>query len=364
MVDLVGFSSHLETGAYDLRTNIGQKAIDRLQCLEEAVALLEEEKSKYAQFYPEALQIQRINDAVFLTIDLPEFLTPSICQNIRKGMSGNELEELFSEEELKDEKSFFDAYSSRLTCSVESLVKIIGLVSRLYAYINRRETKSYFPGAKAVIATGFRKPFISKTKGEDYFSANFSFSNAYIAEQQLKGPYLYLDNYIVQMLAGHPFAKNIIRYALFVSKETIFDPFEEYDDIFWLPSNCTVMSPFEVRLFRKSFYFRLMHSTPLTYLQLLPEIMPFLTGQRKPHLDHIGFKGIYESIKTGLSKEDINKKKRPSSLIYMVRNDIEDDVSLFPEFLATGKSERMERERELTIQRFIYSSESQPREEI
>jgi hypothetical protein len=42
---------------------------------------------------------------------------------------------------------------------------------------------------------------MTKVKQEDYFSANFSFSNAYLAEQQLKGARLFIDNYILQITA-------------------------------------------------------------------------------------------------------------------------------------------------------------------
>jgi hypothetical protein len=40
VIDLLGFSSHLETGGNDLRTNIGQEAIKRLQILEDALRLM------------------------------------------------------------------------------------------------------------------------------------------------------------------------------------------------------------------------------------------------------------------------------------------------------------------------------------
>ncbi|MGA9364428.1 MAG: hypothetical protein WBW16_08685 [Bacteroidota bacterium] len=356
IIDLLGFSSHLEIGAYDIRTNIGQEAIKRLRFLEDALMLMENEEASYPDYYPANLQVRRINDAIFLTIDLPDFLMPSIGQAIRRGMSANELREIFSKDELKDEETFLKSYNSRITLSVEPLVKFIGLVSRLYSYINRQENNSYFPGAKAVLATGFRKPFYVKANAkEDVFSANFSLSNAYIAESQLKGAYFYLDNYIVQLLAGHPFGKNIMRYSLFVSKDIKFDPFEEYEDLFYLPSEYTIPQPVEIRLFRKPFFFRQVGATPLSYLQILPEILPYLSGEKEAYLNHV-FKEIYLSIKSGPSPECIRERKRPNSWIYVARSDIEDDINLIPELLATGKSERLEKEKEMAIQRSIYSS--------
>lgn len=355
MIDLLGFSSHLEIGAYDLRTNIGKQAIDRLHFLEDAMSLMSMEQSKFPRFYPEKLYMRRINDAIFLSIDLDDFLTPSIGQAIRRGMSGNDLKELFSEDELKDEKTFFQSYNSRISNCVEPLAKFIGVVSRVYNYINRQESKSYFPGAKAVLATGFRKPFYNKVSGEeDIFSANFSLSNAYIAEPQLEGSCFFLDNYILQLLAGHQFAKNIMRYSLFVSKEIMFDPFEEYEDLFYLPSDYVISTPVEIRLFRKPYFFRQVQPTPLSYLQIVPEIMRYLTEEKQAQLNH-AFKGIYLSIKEGPTQDCIKAKRRPSSWIYVVRSDIEDDINLIPEYIATGKSARLEKEKEMAIQKFIYS---------
>ena len=363
MIDLLGFSSHLEIGAYDLRTSIGKQAIERLQFLEDALSLMDKEQIEYPKYYPEKLHVRRINDAVFFTIDLDEFLTPSIGQAIRRGMSGNELGELFSEDELKDEETFLKSYNSRVSLCVEPLCKFIGLVSRVYNYINKRESTSYFPGAKAVLATGFRKPFYSKEKREeDIFSANFSLSNAYIAEPKLRGPFFYLDNYILQLLAGHPYARNIMRYSLFVSKETMYDPFEEYEDLFYLPSDYVISQPIEIALFRKPFFFRQVQAIPLSYLQIVPELMSFLTGEKEAQLDH-AFKEIYRSIKNGPSQDCMKGRKRPGSWIYVVRSDIEDDINLIPEYTSTGKSARLEKERELAIQRFIYSPVNQGKDE-
>jgi hypothetical protein len=42
-IDLLGFASHLEIGS-DLKTDIGQFAIDRLNNLESAIKFLESEK--------------------------------------------------------------------------------------------------------------------------------------------------------------------------------------------------------------------------------------------------------------------------------------------------------------------------------
>jgi hypothetical protein len=200
MTDLLGFSSHLEIGN-DLRTKIGQEAISRLQFIEDTISKFTDENQKHSEYYPKHLKYQRINDSLILTLDLPDLLTPTIGEIVKNGISAKEISEHFTEEELTTEETFLQAYKNKLTHSILELSQFIGLVSRIHAYLNRKETENYFPGAKTVISSGYRKSFMTKVKQEDYFSANFSFSNAYLAEQQLKGARLFIDNYILQITA-------------------------------------------------------------------------------------------------------------------------------------------------------------------
>lgn len=95
VLDLLGFSSHLEIGGNDLRTNIGKEAINRLQILEDALRLMDDERSLCTDEYPKVFYHTRINDAIILTLDLPSFFTPSVGEAIKRGISVNELEEFF-----------------------------------------------------------------------------------------------------------------------------------------------------------------------------------------------------------------------------------------------------------------------------
>ena len=160
IIDLLGFSSHLELGQHDLRTNIGKQAIDRLQMLEEAVAMFEAEMQHSKSEYPENLNYIRINDALILTIDLPTFLTPPIGEAMSTGPSPMELGKYFSENEMEPEEVFMEAYRKKVSNSTESLSSFLGLIARLHKYIIRRENENFFPGAKTVISTGYRKPFL------------------------------------------------------------------------------------------------------------------------------------------------------------------------------------------------------------
>src|SRR5881394_3893749 len=92
VMDLLGFTSHLEVGRNDLRTNIGQEAIRRLETLEESLRLLEQDKAAHPNDYPERFYSTRINDAIIFTLDLPDFFKPEIGDSIKRGVSLEDLE--------------------------------------------------------------------------------------------------------------------------------------------------------------------------------------------------------------------------------------------------------------------------------
>ena len=75
-VDLLGFSNHLMVANWDIRTQTGKQAIERLSSLEEALQLFERERFAYPELYPRALQCTRFNDTLFLGIDV-EHLAPT-----------------------------------------------------------------------------------------------------------------------------------------------------------------------------------------------------------------------------------------------------------------------------------------------
>jgi len=72
VLDLLGFSSHLEVGRNDLRTKIGTEAIRRLQILEESLQLLQKDRAGYENGYPADFYATRINDSIILTLDLSD----------------------------------------------------------------------------------------------------------------------------------------------------------------------------------------------------------------------------------------------------------------------------------------------------
>lgn len=336
LIDLQGFSSHLEIAAYDMRTNIGQQAIKRLQILEDSLKLVKTEGVRAKQYHPTRLHLQRLNDSLFVAMDLPEFLKPSIGSTIKKGFSAESLNTFFTKEEMDDEQSFEKAYRTKIQDSIKDLILYVGLVARIHAYINRKESKEFYPGAKSVMATGFRKPFFTDGSTEDYFSANFSLSNAYIAEGLLKGTNLYIDNNILQMLSNNPYALNLIRYASFSPTESQFNPFEKYEDLFFIPRDYVLTDAIEVEMFRRKFTFRAMDPNSLAYLQTIHAIEKQLHGEA-PMLAAGPFKSLFISIQKGMPEDDLKNKKMSLSWIHAIRNDLTYNIEHYPEYVHTGK---------------------------
>lgn len=335
MIDLLGFSSHLEIASYDLRTNIGEQAVQRLKTLEDALNFMEKERKEFPEYYPEEIHIQRINDAIFLSMDLDEYLIPEIGAAIRGSVTNEEMKELFSEEELTDYESFKKSYCTRNSNSIQPINKFIGLVSRIYLYINKIESKFFFPGAKAVVSTGFRKQFRRNDGTEDFFSANFSLSNSYIAESKLKGSKLYIDNYIIQLLSVNEYSKNILRCSILVKNNDVFDITKDYDDPFFPSNSFKVTKPIELFLFRKSYWFQELNPIPLSYLQILNKFENFLKNENENKLGGV-YGTILNSIRQGVSKEELEKNEFKFSMIYNFIQIIDKSIDEFYELAETG----------------------------
>jgi hypothetical protein len=343
VIDLLGFSSHLEIGGNDLRTNVGQEAIKRLQILEDALRLMNDERSLCKDEYPKEFYQTRINDALILTLDLPSFFTPPVGELVKRGISANEIAQTFDLDSIKNEEEFEKAYETKLLEDTADLIRFVGLIARIHDYVNRKETATYFPGAKTVVASGYRRTFFAQGK-EDFLAANFSFSNAYLAEQHLHGPKLFLDNNIVQLLYVNRFARNLLRFASYVSQSTQFDPFREYADPL-IPSGETVKGePVPISIFRRPFLFRELDPSILAYLQVILRIMTYLLGQKKSKANSLWLRN-FNAIKDGPSMEELNAGKVPRFPMRL-QSDIESDIRIFSELVEHGKSAIVEQQNE------------------
>ena len=110
---------------------------------------------------------------------------PAVGESIKNGISAKEITETFDLDSFETLEEFTKAYQSKVETDITNLMKFVGLIARMHAYINHEDNALFFPGARTVIAAGYRSRFFAAEK-EDFFSANFSLSNAYLAEKQLQ----------------------------------------------------------------------------------------------------------------------------------------------------------------------------------
>jgi hypothetical protein len=311
-LDLQGFSSHLEVSS-DIRTRIGQQAITRLEVLENGLDFLRNEQRKISLNFPN----QRINDAIILTMDLHDALLPDIGQTFRAGLSEPEWERLYDIKMTRLDtfpiqhgdsgQEFEEKYQKKRKEYTSSLLKFIGLISRLHQRVSYKDYDNNFAGAKTIVSTGFRRRFFSSDGSEDYFSANFAFSNAYKAQESLHGAGLFLDNHIFEMMdAGSP-VMNIARFACVSYERPVYSPLRDDTE----PNPKIVQSgPIPVPLFRKKYYFRRVNVAPLTYLQFVDELEA--SGDIfESIIDSINADNISDRLKSG---ERFNILKLPYDL--------------------------------------------------
>lgn len=338
MIDLLGFSSHLENSAYDVRTTIGQQAIKRLETLEEAVTLYKKEALRAPQFHDERIVLQRINDALILSMDLDDILIPSVGQTTFHDIPLGEMHVHFTEKELESVDSLNVAESGRLKAAIDPLRKFVGVVARIHLFVNKKEASGYFPGAKTVVGSGFRRPFITRDdQRDDHFSANFAFANVASAEKHLHGPGFFTDTNVIEMMAREEYSKNVLQFSHLFFARGPFDPFESEQKAADYFSAAKMANPIELDLFRKRYAFRALHPAPLTYLQALPSLRPYLSGKQKPNLDNLYYRNIVQAIQQGVGCEAGRTRLKPC-LLYNGSDDMTVPVEQFAEFLEHGKS--------------------------
>lgn len=339
ILDLLGFATHLEIASNDLRTNIGQEAINRLQVLEDALQLMAEERAACPQEYAETYYHIRINDAIIFTIDLPDILRPSPGESAKTGMTVNEIGKFFGSDKFESAEDAFAAYQVRLSDDVGQLIRFVGMVARFHSFINRKDSSAYFPGARTIIATGYRRPF-GMERTEDFLSANFSFSNAYLAEKYLSGPRFFVDDNVSKMLCMNRFARNLLRFACFTTLSARFDPFYENEDPFDLVGGETVLTkPVDVPLFRKSFQFRDLAPHPLSYLQIIPRLSAFLDGHKQPAQGGNVLGSLArKALKAIINGPQVTEHGYSPTSLGVGRMDLEDDIRVMPEVIESGES--------------------------
>lgn len=335
-VDLQGFSAHLEAGASDIRTSVGRSALTRLDGLEEARSLIASERAESALGYPETLHIERINDALILHLDLPDRLRPGIAETARTGYTGAELEKQFEMGKYLDDNDstrFQTDVAATLDRDTHDLARFVGLLARLHQQVNLRERRDHFPGAKTVCATGYRRRFQTGNDSEDRLDANFAFANAQVAGTSLHGNALYLDDNVARLLCINRFSRNLYRFACFVSHNVPFDPTTDPTEGFYRTGAIELSKPEEVTLFRKPFYFRRLDPSPLTYLQILPELAPLLDDSKT--LPRSIFSFVRKQLAVGPDVEMMQEGNLSAHLIFSL--DLSFRLQEFLEIAEYGK---------------------------
>lgn len=340
MIDLLGFSSHLETSGYDLRTTIGAQAIERLETLERALRLIEIEAAAAPEANPEGVRIIRINDSLILTLDLDDFLLPGPGQTSFSGHSANDLKNEFDLDAGHD--AVTAAYRDRMLRATDPIRRFLGLVARAHLYIRSSEAKNLHPGARTVVATGFRRPFTPRDGVEDdQLSANFAFANVAVADRVLHGPHFFVDNNLLELLARDRLAHNLLRFACFSWEEYTFEPLSPWKDhdgaSQWGPVR-RISQPVSVDLFRREYQFRRLNPSPLCFLQHLNFIAPFLSGRSAPHENHF-FRNVVGAIECGPTEEMVANGSPAKTFLYGGQNHLDASIIEFREMLEEGTSE-------------------------
>ena len=356
VTDLQGFSNHLESAGSDLRTSIGLEAVKRLELLDRSLELVAAERATSARDYPDVFHSIRINDAIVLTLDLPELLKPPVGDSVRRGFSGSDISRFFDIDKLPDEEAFVSAYSARLLSDVRELILFIGMLARLHLYVNRMESGAFFPGARTVVASGYRR-LMPTQRPEEFLSANFSFSNACLAEKSLHGSAFYVDDNVSRLLCANRFARNLIRFSCYVPGLTHFDPYDDHEDVLGAKAPRSRTTPVQVPLFRKLFEFRQLDPVPLAHLQVVPRLATYLEGAEQPApggqaIDAFARKTFAAILEGPSISEDGFLTKAFTGM----RLDLEDEVRVFCELIETGASPTLQIKRKEQLDALLLGS--------
>ena len=127
--------------------------------------------------------------------------------------------------------------------------------------------------------------------------------------------------------------------------------FDEYEDVFEIPQEPRIPDPVKVVLFRKEYLFRHLNPGPLGYLQNLPKLIVFLEGRSDPNLSNIFFKNIFHALQKSFHFEWKNQSVNPPlSFIFNDSYDLNYNVSVFYEYLETGRSKVQEDKKRQSIE--------------
>lgn len=330
-VDLLGFSNHLAMTNWDIRTQTGVQAVERLSPLEEAIRLFEQEKADYPELYPSGLEYIRFNDALFLGIDV-EYLEPPPGQTtLTGGYSIDQLRKVHPHEGQT-------AFKGTTAESGGNVAKLLGLVARIHSYVNEREAEKSFPGCRTVVASGLRKCFADRKGRDDFFSANFSVSTAFEAEKKgssvgLKDNNLYVEDDVAMAISYCQPCHAILGFSKFIRTDSsIMDPYSyqlAQKNAISLPRVLySVLEPIVLDIMKKRLTFRRLDPAVLTNLQVFKNYQRFSTDPKeKGQLE----KEICDSLSASTpSIGEVNKRQKITEYPFLsLKFRLDDDYSKF-----------------------------------
>jgi hypothetical protein len=266
-IDLLGFSSHLHLASNDLRTAIGQQALKRLEFLEEAIEVFEKERKEYPAIYPKKLHYQRINDALILGIDTKNFI-PIVGQvDVPSGYTIAQIRA------IRNRNEKYGTVENDFSIEANNVALFLGLVARLHLFISEKEREVHLPGCRTVVSTGMRYKFLDRKKKEDYYSANFSFTNAFLVNEKgskigITGNQMYVDDNISRILRRNNHCHSILGYAQYIEVYESINPYIKRQEVIQLGRRQFMLSKkINVDLFGKTYAYRSLNLKTLTNLQ-------------------------------------------------------------------------------------------------
>lgn len=282
-IDLLGFSNHLIMSNYDLRTKIGEEAIQRLKTIENAIDLISKEFKQFPDYYPETFRYLRFNDSLILGIDI----NPPILPNIGKPNEGdsysfNDVKKFYGEEIpdidiINKAKDDFDLEAFKVC-------QFLGITARIHNYINTKEYDTQMPGCRTIIATGLRYKFYDNQNKEDYYSANFSFSNAYLANEAgskggFSGNKCYIENNAASICGLNIYSNRLIGFAKYKMNFLNKDPFDGKPYNILKGLYYSEAKVIDMELFNKAYHFRELNTTLASNFQIFPSIIKIINTE-------------------------------------------------------------------------------------
>jgi hypothetical protein len=234
---------------------------------------------------------------------------------------------------VEDWEKFIKEYKKRYEKSVKDLALFVGLIARIFEYVTKKELEQFYPGTKVVVSTGFRKKYMNPNGEDDFLAANFAFSNAATAEKELHGSYMYLEDSVIKLLSGVKYYKNIIRRASIGYEIKAYNPFQDDEPEEVIQNskiNLLDIEAIKINIFKRPYFFRNLQTFYLSYLQLLPEMIPYFDEEKEVQRKEGIFVITYKNLKAEITRDDIasNKKRIILSVVDISKN-IKDNFDSF-----------------------------------